>query len=176
MRCAKCGHVIGPAEPRTLNAEVRGEQFEIQVITPQCAHCGRVMLNAKARRMFHRAGSDAYRRQHGLLTAGEIDRLRRNLGMTWAKFAEFVGIGIATLKRWMGGEIQSEAYNSLVRLKADLAYAEQATNDLLARLTENSGCAQPTIEVGARGQAGRLNRRRVHYAPVAADSHYALAA
>lgn len=176
MKCIKCGHVMGAAAPRTLNAEVRGERFAVQVVAAQCEHCGRVLLNAKARRMFHRAGSDAYRRQHGLLTMTELDHLRRNLGMTWRQFAGYVGIGIATLKRWIGGEIQSDAYNSLVRLKADLNYVEQAASDLLTRLTENSGFTQQTIEVHASDAVVRHARRRVHHVTGSADSQYALAA
>jgi hypothetical protein len=95
--------------------------------------------------------------------------------MTWKQFAEFVGIGIATLKRWTSGEIQTEALNSLVRLKADLDYAEHAANDLLSRLAENSVCVQQTVEV-ATPTAARRSRRRVHYAIDGADSQYALAA
>ena len=125
--------------------------------------------------MYHRAGSDAYRQQHGLLTTAELDRLRRNLGMTWKQFAEFVGIGIATLKRWMGGEIQTPAYNSLVRLRADLRFAEQATNDLIVRLTENSGCAQQTVEV-AVSPGVRRGRSRVDRVSVGVDAQYGLAA
>ena len=175
MRCIKCGHQIGPATPVTLEAEVRGEIFAVEVTAPRCHNCGRVVLNSRARRMHFRAASDAYRKQHGLLTAAEIYRLRRGLGMTWKQFADYVGIGVATFKRWMGGEIQSEAYNSLVRLKADLKYAEQAASDLLAMLTLHSECVQPAIEVAAQ-TAVRRARRRVHHSPEAADTQYALAA
>ena len=174
MKCVKCGHVVGPAIPLTLNAEVRGERFDISVTAPKCEHCGRVTLDARARRIYHRAGSDAYRSHHGLLTAAQIDQLRRSLGMTWKQFADYVDIGIATLKRWMGGEIQSDAYNSLVRLKADPKYIEQTANDLASRLAETSGCVQQVVAVPSP-TALRRSRKRVQQG-IAADSQYALAA
>ena len=44
MKCIKCGHVMEEAAPRDLVAEVRGESMDVQVIAPQCQHCGRVVL------------------------------------------------------------------------------------------------------------------------------------
>lgn len=86
--------------------------------------------------------SDAYRRKVGLLTIGEIDRLRRNLAMTWTEFADYVSIGIATLKRWRRGEIQTQALDRLVRLKADPRFIEKALSDLHARLA-NAAVQRP---------------------------------
>ena len=145
MKCIKCGHGMEPAAPLTLSAEVRGERFTVKVVAAECADCGRVVLNSKARRMYHRAGSDAYRQQHGLLTAAEIDRLRRNLGMTWKQFAEYMNVGIATLKRWMGGEIQTPSLDLLVRLKADPSFAQRALEELLSRSVRDSLNVQAVV-------------------------------
>ena len=46
--------------------------------------------------MYSRAGADAYRRAHDLLTTSELDQMRKNLGMTWTQFAEYVHVGVAT--------------------------------------------------------------------------------
>src|SRR5579864_112102 len=132
MKCIKCGHQMEGEALRTLTAEVRGERVQVEVLTPQCSHCGRIVLNGKGRRMYHRAASDAYRSAHGLLTTREIDQLRRGLGMTWKQFADYVSVGLATLKRWMGGEIQSPSLDLLVRLKADLSFVQRAAEELLA--------------------------------------------
>ena len=35
------------------------------------------------------------------------------------EFAAFLNIGVATLKRWLGGEIQNEALDELVQMKTD---------------------------------------------------------
>lgn len=173
MKCIKCGHAMEPAVPLALSAEVRGERFEVQVVAAKCAHCGRVLLNSKARRMYHRAGSDGYRRQHGLLTAAEIDRLRRNLGMTWKRFAEYANIGIATLKRWMGGEIQTPSLDLLVRLKADPSFAQRALEELLARLVPDSANVQIVDPAMHRRSVGSV---RFEQAGAEADTADELAA
>ena len=90
--------------------------------------------------------SDAYRRKVGLLTIGEIDHLRRNLAMTWPEFADYVSIGIATLKRWRRGEIQTQALDRLVRLRADPRFLEKAAAELHARLA--SATAQRPVPHG----------------------------
>ena len=144
MKCIKCGHSMEPAKARTLNAEVRGESMDVTVVAPACSHCGRVVLNSKGRRMYNRASADEYRRRHDLATTSELDQMRRSLGMTWKQFAEYSGIGIATLKRWMGGEIQSPSLDRLVRLSADLEFVQRAANELFARLVANAPSSIPT--------------------------------
>ena len=173
MKCIKCGHGMEQAAPLTLSAEVRGERFTVKVVAAECADCGRVVLNSKARRMYHRAGSDAYRQQHGLLTAAEIDRLRRNLDMTWKQFAEYTNIGIATLKRWMGGEIQTPSLDSLVRLKADPSFAQRALEELLARSLWDS----PNVQSVAP-EMHRRSIKLVRFDPAGAEAstNYAFAA
>ena len=156
MKCIRCGHAMEEAAPRALVAEVRGERVDVQVIAPQCQHCGRVVLNSKGRRMYNRAGADAYRRAHDLLTTSEIDQMRRSLGMTWKQFAEYVHVGVATLKRWMGGEIQTPSLDLLVRLKADLSFAQRAADELLSRLADNE-VSMPASQVN-RHRTPRVHR------------------
>ncbi len=177
MKCIKCGHGMEPAVPLTLSAEVRGELFTVQVVAAKCAHCDRVLLNSKARRMYHRAGADGYRQQHDLLTASEIDHLRRNLGMTWKQFAEYTNIGIATLKRWMGGEIQTPSLDSLVRLKADPSFAQRALEELLARAVLDSPNVQAVAPAMHRRSINRsVNLVRFDPAGAEASTNYEFAA
>jgi putative zinc finger/helix-turn-helix YgiT family protein len=159
MKCIKCGHAMELATPRTLVAEVRGEHLEVQVVASHCPSCGRVVLNSKSRRMYNRAAADAYRRAHDLLTTSELDQMRRNLGMTWKQFAEYVCVGIATLKRWMGGELQTPSLDSLVRLKADLSFAQRAADELLTRLVANS--AEYAVSVSTATPATSRRARQV---------------
>ena len=134
MKCIKCGHVVEPEAPRTVDAELKGEHVSVTLDAPQCAHCGRVVILGKSVRAYHRAVSNAYRRKVGLLTMDEIDRLRRNLNMTWPEFARYVFVGIVTLKRWKRGEIQTQALDRLVRLRADPRFLEEAASELHVRL------------------------------------------
>jgi len=95
--------------------------------------------------------------------------------MTWKQFAEYVCVGIATLKRWMGGEIQTLSLDALVRLKADLTFAQQAADELLVRLAANSAAYTETVEVMAPSTI-RRNRRRPAQAWTAVDTDLALCA
>ena len=138
MKCITCGHVVEQEALRTVEAELKGERVSVTLHAPQCMNCGRVVILGKNTRTYHRAVSDAYRRKVGLLTMDEIDRLRRNLKMTWPDFASYVFVGIATLKRWRRGEIQTQALDRLVRLKADPRFLEKAASELHARLASAS--------------------------------------
>lgn len=134
MKCIKCGNVVEPEAPRTVETELKGEQISVEFDAPQCMNCGDVVILGRQVRAYHRAVSDAYRRKVGLLTMGEIESLRHNLSMSLPEFASHVGVGIATLKRWRRGEVQTEALDRLVRLRADLQYVEAAASELRARL------------------------------------------
>ena len=159
MKCIECGHVVEPEAPRTVEAELKGENVSVELNAPQCANCGEVVLLGKHVRAYHRAVSDAYRRKVGLLTTDEIDRLRRNLDMTLPEFASYVSVGIATLKRWRRGEIQTEALDRLVRLRADLQYAESAARELRARLARvamtRDAFARSVFELDLTGYAAQ---------------------
>ncbi len=134
MKCIKCGHVVEPAAPRTVEAELRGERLSVTLDAPQCPNCGRVVMLGKNTRTYYRAVSDAYRSKVGLLTMAELDSLRRGLNMKWPEFARYVFVGIATLKRWRRGEIQTQALDRLVRLRADPEYLHKTACELRGRL------------------------------------------
>lgn len=134
MKCIKCGHLVEPEAVRTVDAELKGERVSVTVNAPQCMNCGRVVILGRNVRAYHRAVSEAYRRRVGLLTMDEIDRLRRNLTMTWPEFATYVFVGIATIKRWRRGEIQTQALDRLVRLRADSRFLDEARTELQVRL------------------------------------------
>lgn len=173
MKCIKCGHTMDMEASRMLDAEVRGEHVQVEVIAPHCSQCGRVVLTARGRRMYSRAAADAYRGRHELLQARQIDQMRKSLGMTWKQFAEYVGVGVATLKRWMRGEIQTAALDSLVRLKADPSYAQRALDELLGRLM-----ADASLQTVEPATPRRTGRQPIHFEEAAAvtNSPYALAA
>ncbi len=79
--------------------------------------------------------------------------------MTLPEFASYVSVGIATLKRWRRGEIQTEALDRLVRLRADLQYAESAAGELRARLVRvamtRDAFARSVFELDLTGYAAQ---------------------
>jgi putative zinc finger/helix-turn-helix YgiT family protein len=136
---------MGPEAPQTVSAEVRGDTVGVTITAPKCGECGHVAILGKTFRIFTRAAADSYRRLHNLLTVEEMERVRKQLGMTREEFAEYVFVGIATFKRWLRGEIQSLAYDKLVRLRTDLQCLERSQTELVERLT----AASPALDTSS---------------------------
>lgn len=62
------------------------------------------------------AARNAYRREHHLLTAGEIVQVREGYGLTQAEASRLLGWGGATIARYESRAIQDEAYDTLLRM------------------------------------------------------------
>lgn len=60
--------------------------------------------------------ADTYRKQTGLLTGEEIKQLRHDKGMTQADLAAISGFGVASIKRWETGAIQTQSADKTLRL------------------------------------------------------------
>jgi len=127
MRCIECGtgelRLVPNAE---LPVTVRDETVTVVCEALRCPDCSYVTVPGRAMGRLMITASDAYRARHGLLTGDELRAARRRLGMTQAKFAEYLGVGIASLKRWEGSDIQGELADQTIRLKTDITYAEAA--------------------------------------------------
>jgi transcriptional regulator with XRE-family HTH domain len=53
--------------------------------------------------------------------------------MSQRQFATYLGVGVASIKRWELGQIQDEAMNNLMVLKTDLAAAKQNLLEIATR-------------------------------------------
>lgn len=135
MKCIKCGTTMLAPAPQQLEGEVRGVRVGVTVVAPSCGECGHVAMIGRVIRDYHRATADAYRVTQGLLTTNDLERLRASLGMNRVQFAEFVFIGIATLKRWLRGEIQNAALDKLVRLRTSFAEMQASSKELTEQMT-----------------------------------------
>lgn len=60
--------------------------------------------------------SDAYRKASNLLTGKEIVEKRKNLTLTQEALAKKMNVGIASIKRWEGGTIQSKSMDQALRI------------------------------------------------------------
>lgn len=60
--------------------------------------------------------ADAYRKETGLLTGDDIKQLRKEKNLTQEQLAELMGVGIASIKRWETGAIQSKSMDTSLRL------------------------------------------------------------
>lgn len=90
----------------------KGVEFKILVEYYKCQECGVEVATVKQTASVQKAISDAYRKVKGLLTSEEIKRNRKNLGLTQKQLAKRMNVGIASIKRWEGGLIQSKAMNT----------------------------------------------------------------
>jgi DNA-binding transcriptional regulator YiaG len=80
-----------------------------------CESCGFQFAGSEAEDIRH----EVVCRHLGLLTPAEISAIRENTKLGRAQFAECIGFGIASLKRWESGAlIQNAANDSLIYLMA----------------------------------------------------------
>ena len=125
MQCLKCGEAELIQGNVTLQGERQGELFDVSLRGWKCPSCNYQTVDSKQSAGFTKLVSDAYRRAHRLLTGREIKALRRRMKMTQKQFAEHVGVGVASLKRWELGQVQERAMDQLMRLKTDPQAARQ---------------------------------------------------
>ena len=115
-----CAHASMVQKTVELTGERNGESFTVSVPGMVCSKCGFSTISNKQSGKFTQAVSDAYRSAHGLLTGADLRRLRNERHMSQLEFAEYVGVGPASVKRWECGQIQDKAMDELIRLKTDL--------------------------------------------------------
>jgi putative zinc finger/helix-turn-helix YgiT family protein len=120
--CPSCG--AGPdrwrVEERPIEQTFRGESVAIPGRVFTCADCGFETMVPSEREALVHATWAAYRERHGLLTPEAIIRFRKQLGQTQETFADYLGVGVASVKRWEKGLVQDKAMDELIRSKMEL--------------------------------------------------------
>ncbi len=144
MKCIQCGTTMLAPAPQKLDGELRGVRVSVTVVAPSCGKCGHVALVGRAIRDYDRAAADAYRITQGLLTTRDLETLRQSVAMTRQQFADHALIGIATLKRWLRGEIQTPAYDMLVRLRTDFGSIQASSKKLTELMTAHTAATVTT--------------------------------
>lgn len=102
-----------------IEGEVKREKHTIEMEALVCDSCGHVALEGADAQEFMRLLADAYRQAHGLLTSREIRNIRGRLSQQ--RFADELGVGVASIKRWELGMIQDRRSNRQI-----LEFAEHA--------------------------------------------------
>ncbi|MBN1904594.1 MAG: type II toxin-antitoxin system MqsA family antitoxin [Deltaproteobacteria bacterium] len=93
------------------NITFRGEEISIQEEIFVCEKCGIEVATIEQTAAIQDAISDAYRKKMGLLTGAEIREQRESLSLTQQELAKRTGVGIASIKRWENGIIQTKSMN-----------------------------------------------------------------
>jgi putative zinc finger/helix-turn-helix YgiT family protein len=116
-RCINCDEAdldVGRVE---LTGQVRGESYTVALDGLVCPKCGYTTIEGTAMPEFGRLLADQYRAAHGLLTSTDIRNRRNQMQMSQLEFANFLGVGVASVKRWELGKIQEKRMDDLIRSK-----------------------------------------------------------
>ncbi len=112
-----CPNNHGKMELKRLVKEVtfRGRLVKYRPEHFVCHSCGLVADDWKLAANNQKALSDAYRRTVGLLSSEEIVEGRKKLGWNQEQLAKAASVGIASIKRWEGGLIQTKSMDAILR-------------------------------------------------------------
>lgn len=117
MVCLRCDNTEFKETTIKSEQEIRGEMLVIEIPGVMCTMCGWESILIDQVSELRNRTADEYRRKHGLLTSGAIRAMREALNMTQAQFAEFTGVGEASVKRWETWLVQDRSMDELLRLK-----------------------------------------------------------
>lgn len=117
MRTDKCPAGHNQVELVEVRSEIdfKGEKLTIYGPSYKCMECGIEFATIEQTAAAQKAIAEAYRERVGLLTGQEIREGRKKLGMIQAALANRINVGIASVKRWEGTQIQTKAMDNALR-------------------------------------------------------------
>jgi putative zinc finger/helix-turn-helix YgiT family protein len=117
MICLKCDNEAFELQPdAVIEQEFRGESLKVKSPAMACTKCGWLALAEGQADELRKRTADEYRRRHGRLTSDEIREWRRVLGKSQREFAQLIGVGEASVKRWETWLVQDQSSDLLIRL------------------------------------------------------------
>ncbi|MCP4668871.1 MAG: DUF4065 domain-containing protein [Deltaproteobacteria bacterium] len=128
MNALNCPKGHGPMERKTVAKETifRGVDIRYKADVLACPECGLETGTIKTAGATQKEIADAYRIQVGLLTGDKIKSLRKSRRLTQQQLAELMNIGVASIKRWETGLIQSKAMDRSLRVHLQGYHATHA--------------------------------------------------
>jgi putative zinc finger/helix-turn-helix YgiT family protein len=108
-----------------------------------CPTCGLAAGTLSQGAAVQKAIADAYRKKMGLMSGKEIIEERKKQRLTQDQLASRMRVGIASIKRWEGGTIQSKSMDKMLRQ----ALSGEICGDLL---TGNRAFSIPRIKLALR--------------------------
>jgi len=94
----------------------RGVKIIVPIEQYQCTVCGVEAGTVNQAARIQKTIADAYRKAVNLLTGDEIVEKRKKLGLTQEGLAKRMNVGIASIKRWEGGTLQSKSMDHALRI------------------------------------------------------------
>lgn len=102
-------------EPAQKETVFKGEKITYQTESYVCKTCGLNIGTIEQGAAIQTAIADAYRKKVGLLSGEEIKQKRAQRKWTQKDLAERSGVGIASIKRWENGIIQTKSLNEALK-------------------------------------------------------------
>lgn len=117
MKVMNCPRGHGAMEEKRIKRTVSFKGIGVRVAEDVfvCPVCRLSAGSVGSAGKIQRAVAAAYREQTGLLTGDEIKRLRKERNMTQADLAALMGVGIASIKRWETGAVQTKVMDHALR-------------------------------------------------------------
>lgn len=166
--CFQCGEAEFQVRRMSAQGSRNNETFDVEVEGLECPACGCRTFNSQQGEALTAAVSAAYRHRHGLLSESDIKARRESAKMSQAQFAEYLGVGVASVKRWEAGQIQDKALDELIRLKTDPAtaranvqrvealFASRESAIMFSATLHQLWSPKPTLEIKHSGGIVRL--------------------
>lgn len=154
MKTLNCPKGHGPMVLKKLNKQrtFKGVDIEYAAEAFVCPECGLEAGTVQSAGDVQRAIADAYRARAGLLTGQEIKSLREVRGLTQQQLAEVMNIGIASIKRWETGMVQSKSMDHALRMQLQCNIRSE-------NYTGNREISLPRIKLVAKTFEAILGRR-----------------
>ena len=121
MKALNCPRGHGEMKLREIGKTVnfRGMEIPCQVEAYICPVCGLEAGTVNSAGAIQQELADAFRKRTGLLTGEDIKSLRKKRGLTQQELADLLKIGVASIKRWETGLIQSKSMDRALRLQLE---------------------------------------------------------
>jgi putative zinc finger/helix-turn-helix YgiT family protein len=130
MKCLNCDSTTFTQKKVNIKTEYSDESLEVVVPAHVCQVCAEPLMDSAQMNVLRQAAADQYRDNHDLLNSKKIVGLRKKLNMSQRVFAEYLGVGEASIKRWETYFAQENAMDEHIRLKCDKEFAEKNAFDV----------------------------------------------
>jgi putative zinc finger/helix-turn-helix YgiT family protein len=149
MKAFKCPKGHGELKEKELQKKTtfRGVEVALRTKALVCPVCGLEAGTVPSAGLIQRALADEYRKKTGLLSGNEIRTLRKARGLSQDLLAERMGVGVASVKRWETGMIQTRSMDQALR------------THLCDTLSGNRELSIPRIKLVIRAIEPALGRR-----------------
>ena len=113
MKCFVCNRGTLVRQLAEIDGTIKKKTYAVKTSALVCDECQHASIEGVDMPEYMRKVADAYRRDHGLYTSDEIRAIRGKL--TQQRFADAIGVGVASVKRWELGLVQDKGNDKLIR-------------------------------------------------------------